>query len=1061
MEVNINLNKQRIARRGKNFFLTLMGIGFLIAGLGQSVEAQQRTITGTVKDRQDQTLTGVTIKVKGSTSGTVTDFNGKFTINVVGASPVLVFSYTGFVSQEQATNGKTDLSVILDGQATNLNDLVVIGYGTQKKQDLTGSVGQVAVADLQKAPVLSLDQALAGRIAGVQVNSSDGQPGSAVNIVVRGANSITQDNSPLYVVDGQPIEGIDLNTFNPQDIESIDVLKDASSTAIYGARGANGVIMITTKKGKVGTPKVSFTTTQSISNNIKTKELMNSYEFLKYQLELSPGAGPSTPTNTYLTTPGKTLEDYRNYPTADWQSPFFKTGSLQNYSVAVRGGTPQTLYSISGSADNLTGTILTTSYDRYQGRIIVDQTLNDKFKVGINANYSYLKQSGNGVATSTSSATTNILYSVWGYGPFSTFSEDEQIDASTVTSNDYKFNPVLNQRNLVRNIMSNNLNVNTYLNYTIVPDLLLKITGGLNNRTGDYENFNNSNTYYGSPLTNAGRNSGVNGSIRTIKDNNWSNENTLTWNKVYNKSHHLNVLGGFTMQGNTSSDYGFGATFLPNESLGISGLDEGTLNPPNTRAATSLWTASSFLGRINYNYKYTYYVTASYRADGSSKFLDHWSYFPSAALAWRFTQVGLLKNNAIISDGKLRLSYGKTGNNRISDFAYQSSSGVLNGSSYSFNNAYTSSIIPLTLGNSKLKWETTSQYDGGMDISFLKNRISLTADVYRKITKNLLLNATLPTSTGYNTAFENVGSVRNQGLELTLNTVNLSNAKFTWSSSLNISFNQSKVLALANNQEALTSSIRWDYGWKDIPSYISKIGQPLGQMYGYIWDGNYQYSDFNISSTGAYVLKDNVPTNGNTRTSIQPGDIKYRDLNGDGVVNSSDYTVIGNSLPVHIGGFTNNFTYKDFDMSIFFQWSYGNKIQNVNRMVFEGNSLVRQYLGQFASYQDRWEPTNQGSTNYRSNGYFGGGYSSRTIEDGSYVRLKTVSIGYNIPQSLLKKAKISAFRVYVSGQNLWTITNYSGLDPEVSAYNSVLTGGFDYSTYPRARTIAFGANVTF
>jgi TonB-linked SusC/RagA family outer membrane protein len=1048
----------------KNYCTVIVYV--LLSAVSLQALGQTKQITGVVQDAQKQSLIGVTVKTKDGSVAVATDATGKYTINVANQQTVLVFSYLGFISQEQAINGRKVINVTLADQSTGLNEVVVIGYGVTRKKDLTGSVGQVSVADLNKAPVRSIDEALAGRVAGVQVNSSDGQPGSAVNIVIRGANSITQDNSPLYVVDGFPIEGFNLNVFNPQDIESIEVLKDASSTAIYGARGANGVVIVTTKKGNVGAPQINFTTTQSFSKNIKTMPLLSAYDFLKYNLERDPSVGSAvspSPTYNYLTLPGKTLADYQNYQGTDWQSPFFKTGVLRNYSLAVRGGTNQTQYSVSGSIDNQDGTIINTGYQRYQGRITLDQNINTKLKVGINANYAHLLQSGNGASTSTNSATTNILYSVWGYNPLTAYNDDDGLDATTSSANDYKFNPVLNQSNILRNIKTDNLNVNSYLTYNITPKLVLKITGVINNTTTVSDAFYNSNTYYGSPLTSPGKTNGVNGSTATSKVNNWANENTLTYINTFNKVHNLNVVVGFTEQGNTSNTYGLGAINLPNETLGISGLDEGTLLPSSTRATSSLWNAASFLGRATYNYNSKYYVTFSYRADGSSKFSEqnHWSFFPSAALAWRFSQEQFLKNNSWLSDGKLRLSYGKTGNNRVGDFSYLSSAGVPANLNYSFNNTYVSSIVPLTIGNPDLKWETTDQYDGGVDLSFLNSRVNLTVDAYRKTTKNLLLNATLPTSTGYTTAFENIGSVQNQGIEFTLNTVNIASSKFRWTSSFNISFNQSKVLALANNQEALTSAVAWDNGWSSIPGYIAKIGQPLGLMYGYIWDGNYQYSDFNKTSTGTYVLKDNVPTNGNTRTTIQPGDIKYKDINGDGVVNASDYTVIGHSLPIHIGGFSNNFVYHDFDLNVFFQWSYGNQIQNTSRLVFEGNALGKPFLQQFSSYSDRWTPTNTGSSNFRSGGFYGGGYSTRTIEDGSYLRLKTVSFGYNVPKALLKKVNISALRVYVSGQNLYTWTNYTGLDPEVSTYNSVLTGGFDYSAYPRPRTIAFGANITF
>lgn len=1042
----------------------LMLFLFVSSAMATTNSAAAIIVKGKVIDDEGLPLPGVSVSVKNEKSAAVTDLNGNYSVSVAGKTSVIMFSFLGFTPQDAMVGERTTINISLKTSQSRLDEVVVVGYGTVKRGDLTGSVGQVSMEDLAKAPVISIDQALAGRVAGVQVSSSDGQPGSGVSITIRGANSITQNNSPLYVVDGFPIEGFDLNTFNPQDIESIEVLKDASSTAIYGARGANGVIMINTKKGKIGAPKTTFTTNQSFSDNIKTKDLMSSYEFLQYQLERDPALGSgasSTPTYTYLTSKNRTLDDYKNYLTTDWQAPFFKSGSLRNYSLAVRGGTKETLYSISGSADKVDGTIVATSYARYQGRLTLDQTLSKKFKVGVNANYAYLSQAGNAVGASTNSGTTNILYSVWGSSPLADIDDNDPIDETTASSNDYKFNPILNQRNLIRDVKGGNLSVNTYLTYTIIPNLVFKTTGVFSNNTTTNESFNNSKTYLGSPITNPGAASGVNGSTSTTKVNNWANENTLTYKRIFQKVHNLELLGGFTQQGNTSSVYGFGATFLPNESLGISGLDEGTVRPLTT-AGSSLWNAASFLSRVTYNYNSRYYVTASYRADGSSKFNkdNHWSYFPSTALMWRFTQEKALKSVKWLSDGKLRLSYGQTGNNRVSDFSYLSNAAVTPSSSYAFNNAYLSSIIPLTLANPDLKWETTDQYNAGLDISVFNSRLNLTADVYRKITKNLLLNATLPTSTGYTSAFQNIGSVQNQGLEFALNTVNVTTKNFKWASSFNISFNKNKVLALANNQETLLNAVRWDNGWQNIPGYIAKVGEPLGQMYGYLYNGIYQYSDFNKTSIGTYVLKDNVSTNGNARTSIQPGDIKYTDLNGDGVANSSDYTVIGRSQPIHTGGFSNNFNYKNFDLNVFLQWSYGNNIQNANDMVFNGNGLSRNYLQQYASYNDRWTPTNQGSANYRTGGYFGGGYSSRTVQDGSYLRLKTVSLGYNLPKNMLEKVKISSVRVFASAQNLATWTKYTGLDPEVSSYSSVLTAGFDYSAYPRAHTIAFGLNVT-
>lgn len=1048
-----------------------------------SVFAQQtRRVEGRVTEQGSGTpLIGVSVLVKGTKTGATTDKDGRYAIQVPAqGNNTLVFTYIGYSTRESSVGDKGIINIVLAEDSNKLNEVVVIGYGEVKRGDLTTSVSSVKMEDLNRAPVKSIEEALAGRVAGVQVNSSDGQPGSGVNIVIRGANSITQDNAPLYVIDGFPIEGFDNNSLVPSEIESIEVLKDAAATAIYGARGANGVIVITTKKGKIGDPVINVSTTQTIENNIKTMDLMSSYDFLKYSIERDPrigdGANPS-PTYYYLTSPDPslTLEDYKNIPAEDWQSPFFQTGHMQDYSLSIRGGkegAKPTLFSISGNANSQKGTIIKTGYKRYQGRITLDQTFSKKLKAGLNTSYTYLQRSGLSAAQGTGgSGTTNILYSVWGYNPLTPITEDasEAIDDVVNSTTDYRYNPLLNQKNSERESKTTNLSLNSYLEYSILPSLKLRVTGVVNNAIVVDEAFNNSLSYLGNPVTSAGRANGVNGSLYTRKTTNWANENTLTWSKVYNKTHNFNVLAGFTQQGNTYSRNGFGATFLPNEKLGLSGLEEGTVPATSIASQSSLWHLASFLGRVRYNYKSKYYAEVSYRADGSSKFAsdNHWGYFPGAAASWRFSKEDFLKTSRILSDGKLRVSYGRTGNNRVDDFAYLSYNALPATLTYSQNNTYVASLIPgytgstsvFTLGNKDVKWETTDQFNAGLDLGFLKDRITFTMEVYNKTTKDLLLKANLPTSTGYSIAYKNIGNVENKGLELSLSTINIVKKDFKWSSSFNISFNRNKVLALAENQETLLTSVNWDNGYTNTPAYVAKIGSPLGQMYGYIWDGVYQLNDFNVSGSGVYTLKSGIANNGNP--AVQPGDIKYRDINGDGTINASDNTVIGNSLPLYLGGLGNNFNYRQFDLNVFFQWSYGNDIQNINRFVFDGNGLNKTYLQQFSSYSDRWSIDNQDSKNFRTNGIpSNAGYSSRTIEDGSFLRLKTVSFGYNLPKTMLKKVNVSALRVFVSGQNLYTWTKYTGLDPEVSTYNTVLTGGFDYSAYPRARVIAFGLNVT-
>jgi TonB-linked SusC/RagA family outer membrane protein len=656
------------------------------------------------------------------------------------------------------------------------------------------------------------------------------------------------------------------------------------------------------------------------------------------------------------------------------------------------------------------------------------------------------------------------MVSVWGNRPLSNgvqgVLEDQLQDPSFNPAFDYRVNPVINLKNLVRSNKSKNMYANAYVEYAILTGLKLRVTGGITDNTLRNEQFNNSRTQYGYP----GTVNGVNGSLTNSDASSWLNENTLTWSRTFHKVHNLNVVGGFTAQGGKSSSSTISAIQLPNEDLGISGLDEGILQP--IKSSSSNWTMASLLGRVNYSLKSKYLFTASYRADGSSKFTaaNHWSYFPSAAISWRFSEEDWLKNSKVLSEGKFRMSYGVTGNNRVGDFAYLTTFGVpVDLNYYVFNNAYVAGLVPTALGNKDLKWETTKQTDIGVDLGFLNQRIELTVDGYRKTTTDLLLNALLAPNSGYKQAFKNVGSVQNQGLELSISTVNVKQRNFSWTSNFNISFNNSKVLALNEGQESLQSTISWDQPqWNVTSAYLAKVGMPLGLMYGFISDGVYHYEDFNKTTSGGYILKDNITTNGNVRDKIQPGDVKYRDLNGDLKVDANDYTVIGRGLPIHFGGFTNNFTYKNFDLNIFFQWSYGNDVLNANKLWFEGGK-GNVAFNQFASYANRWSPENPASNMPRPSGYAGSasGYSSALIEDGSFLRLKTVSVGYNFDNKLLNKAKIKSIRLYISGQNLITWTNYSGLDPEVSAYNSALTPGFDFSTYPRARTISAGAKISF
>lgn len=1020
----------------------------------------EKVVSGKIVDDKDIPLEGVTITEKGTSNTVQTNSKGEFKIKLKGTKPFLVISSVGFNTKEIPVGNTTEINVQLKPAVTNLDDVVIIGYGAVKKKDLTGAVGKVNVEDLQKAPVKSFDEALAGRIAGVNVASTDGQPGGSINIVIRGNSSLTQSNAPLYVVDGFPIESSLNNLINPADIESIEVLKDASATAIYGARGANGVIIISTKKGKEGPPTIRYETYYGLQNITKRMEVLSPYEFVKYQNELNA----SQTANTYLTN-GKAIEDYKDDKGIDWQDKMFRQAAMQNHSLTLSGGTPQSKYLISGNYLNQDGVIINSGFKRYQLKFSLDQTINKTTKVGLNVNGATSKAYGVVTNTNTTqgsfSPSLNLLYSILGGRPTTNGLDiqDSLIDPLNTNIFDYRVNPYIETTNQIRDNIANNILVNALLDKTFIPGLVLRVTGGINYGVQQANVFNNSRTQSGNSKLSIGTN-GVNGSITFGRNYLWSNENTLTYTKTFPSKNKLTALIGMSQQGTRSSFDGHRAINIPNESLGLSGLDEGT--PIQINATSSEWVLRSYLMRVNYDFKGRFLLTFSNRYDGSSKFAEgnRWKWFPSGAFAWRFSKEKFMRNLPIVNDAKLRIGYGKVGNNRVTDYSYTSpltfSQTQIGG--FAFNNTPTSGSFLASIANKNLKWETIESFNLGLDVSLLKDRISFTVDGYTKKTNDLLYNSTLSYTRGFDNLLRNIGSVRNSGIEITINTANIKNRNFTWTSSFNISYNRSKVLSLAQGQPSILTPVSWDNTY-NTQLYMARLNQPIAQFYGFLWDGIYQYQDFDYNPANkTYLLKDGLPTNGNSRSAIQPGDPKYKDINGDGLADAKDYTVIGRPEPIHIGGLSNNFSYKNFDLNVFFQWSYGNEVYNANRVVFERSANYGTNV--FATYANRWTPDNPSNQYVKINRALQQ-YDSRVVEDASYIRLKTVSLGYNIPNSLLKKAHIKGVRLYVSGQNLYTWTKYTGYDPEVSTKNNALTPGFDYSAYPRVRTITFGANVTF
>lgn len=1043
-----------------------------------TVAMAQVLVRGTVVDQTGESVIGASIQVKGTTQGTITDIDGKFSLGVPDKKSVIVVSFIGYATKELQVDTSKPMSIVLEEDTKVLDEVVVVGYQEVRKKDLTGSVAKADMNELLNTPVGSFDQTLGGRIAGVNVSSSEGTPGGTMNIVIRGNNSLTQDNSPLYVIDGFPVEDAAIaSTINPSDIESLDILKDASATAIYGARGANGVVIITTKKGKVGKAQITYDGSVTMHHVTRTIPMMDAYEFVKLQAETYPASIANSTGGYLMEYQGKqwTLDDYRDIFQYDWQDEILRTALQHNHNIRLTGGTEGVRYNASVSYYNQDGILLNSGYERFQARAntVIKR---DKLDINLTTNYSRSIQTGSTPSETSYSGMNNLFYSVWGYRPVTYPNKsmesllNDVMDEAIDSSNDYRFNPIRSLKEEYRKYYINNLQLNGYVSYEFIKGLKLKVSGGYTYDVRKNDQFNNSNTRYGGPTST----DKVNAQIIRNERLTWLNENTLTYQTNIKKKHFFNSLVGITFQNSDYEYYSLKSTHIPNESLGMAGMADGTLS--SSSSLKSSWSMMSYLARLNYNYKSKYYATASFRADGSSKFSKkhRYGYFPSGSLAWNFMEEEFMAPiKKVVGAGKLRVSWGLTGNNRIGEYDYYAllqmlkekqgdyiSNGSIPSGVYPFDNDMSSvGMVPVSLPNEDLKWETTEQWNVGLDLSFFNERLNFTADVYRKTTRDLLLEASLPLVSGYYSATKNIGKVRNDGLELSLSTVNVQTKDFTWTSDFNIAFNKNEVLELAENQLSLTTAARFDQNYNSQPSYIAKVGLPMGMMYGYIYEGTYKYDDF-VKSGNSYTLKDNVPYF-SSEANTQPGMPKYKDVNGDGIIDTNDRTIIGRGLPIHTGGFTNSFTYKGFDLSVFFQWSYGNDIMNANRLFFE-NAGGKKDLNQFASYANRWTPENPESdipaaTKSASNNVI----SSRIIEDGSYLRLKTVTLGYTFPKALIAKAKLSNARVYVAAQNLWTWTSYSGYDPEVSVRNSALTPGLDFSSYPRAFTLSFGVNLGF
>lgn len=1033
----------------------------MLSVLTISVSAQTSTsaqkpyqLKGRVVDSNGEALVGATIICKSNTLvGTISTADGYFNLQV-DPNEVLLVSMLSYDTREVPVQGRRTVVVELASSAEEIEEVVVIGYGEQRAKDVTGSVTSVDMSAVEKMPTTDLNSALQGRMAGVVLSSNDGQPGEEMNLVIRGSNSVTQSNSPLYVIDGFPTEDFAALDLNPNDVKSISILKDASAGAIYGSRGANGVVIIETKSGR-GKTSITYNGSVAVNEVANRYELMQPYDYLVYIRELSPDSGKQ-----YLEDMGLTLEDYKGKEGYDWQEQLFRTAITQNHALTVSGSSEGTSYVFSGSYLNQEGVVTSTNYERIQGRLRLEQQLSRKLTLSVNANYTTATTNGaiaSEAGSSSSSWQSYLMYRVWSFSPLdkgiidTEEGDEEMVDAT-------KLNPIISAQNSLREVKAVNFMGNMSLKYQILPSLRFTSNFGINTHDNTTRRFNGSKTYAG--FKNKYNTNGLNGSFESDQRSEWVNENMLNFKKKIGRAHSINAVAGFTLQDYGRTRYGYNVIKIPNDALGFSGLETGT--PSKIRSTVSNNRTMSFLGRVNYSLLSRYIFTLSFRADGSSKFPtnNRWGYFPSAAVAWRIKEESIFRRERWMNDFKLRFSWGITGNNRIGDFNYYSALDYVD--YYAHGNATPSAASGISsFANSALTWEKTEQYDAGLDLALFGNRLKVTADVYTKTTRDLLLNAYVPFSTGVSNANLNVGSVRNRGIELTLETVNVKTRNFTWATSFNIAFNENEVLELANGQTSFTTNLNWTGDFSATPLYITRVGGPISSFYGLIWDGVYQVDDFDRMPDGSYVLKSTVPDNGNNRSIVQPGDIKYVDQNGDGTITNADMAIIGRTTPIHTGGFGNDFSWKGLTLSVFFQWSYGNHIMNANRIALEGNYSGRS-VNQLASYIDRWSFDNQDSENYRAGGYGPRGYySNRTLEDGSYLRLKNVMLSYDLPKKVAKKLSLSHAQIYVSMQNLWTLTSYSGMDPEVSTLHSTLTPGFDYSAYPRNKTCTVGVKIGF
>ena len=1073
------MNFKDLLNKGGNRCFAFVFLLFLL--VSNQMNAQSVTLEGTVNDAAGLGLPGVNILEKGTKNGTSSDFDGRYKITLSSSKAVLNFSFIGFKSKEIAVAGKTKLDIVLTEDSNNLNEVVVIGYSSVKKGDLTGAVATVSGNDLRKNPVANLAEALTGRVAGVQVTSSEGSPDSEIKIRIRGGGSLTQDSAPLIIVDGFPVNS--MNDVSASDVESQTILKDASSTAIYGSRGANGVILITTKRGKNGKIAVNYNMFYGMKKLANEIDVLNPEDFVKWQYEyaLLDAATPGD-VSSYEKYFGSWQDRdlYKGLKGDNWQKQIYgRTGEVQSRDLGIRGGSDKINFNFNYARYDEKAIMLGSDFNRNNLSLALNSKATDKVDLAFTVRYSDTEINGGGLneQKEVSSADARLRHSV-GYAPIplpglTTDNTDEAVSS-------YLVNPFVANADSDRQQFRKNFNMLGSFSWKLINNLQFKTELGLDNYNYQDYRFYGRSTYYVNNVPAAANQGKPALLMGDKKDTKFRNANTLTYDfkSLLGDNHNLKVLVGEEMINATSNQVasviqGYSKYFDFDQakkltSQGIPQVVDNYYSPDDKLL--------SFFGSANYDYKGRYILTGTFRADGSSKFLgnNRWGYFPAAAAAWKISEESFLKNASWINLLKLRLSYGEAGNNNIpvgqTIQTYESlTTAWING----VNNYWSPSK---TLANPDLKWETTVTQNLGLDYDLFKGRLTGSLEVYKNTIQDLLILFPVA-GVGYDNQYRNMGETQNKGFEATVNVVVLDKPNYGLNFSFNVGMNENRI-----NSLGVMSNFGTNTNWASTQignDYAVNVGSPIGLMYGYKSDGRYEVSDFDYNGT-AYTLKPGVANASTVVGNVQPGYMKLKDINGDGVVNNSDLTIIGNANPKATGGFAINANAYGFDFSAAFNYSIGNDVYNANKIEFTTSNQNGQYRNLSTEMADgkRWtnlnEETGQLVTDptalaaLNANTTMWSPFMSRfvfsdwAVEDASFLRLNTLTLGYTSPASLINALGITKLRFYLTGTNIFVWTKYSGPDPEVSTRrNTPLTPGVDYSAYPRSRQLVFGLNLSF